>query len=273
MKQRISGNLCRVVTALFAVLLLFPVPSLPAAARTGTLSLTNLINKADMILRGTTSAGVYSMDIKTASYTRTFEFVEWDERAGGGRTIVKILGPALWRGYGTLKIGNQLMLYNPRTDHVTVVGESMLGDSWMGSHFSNDDLVKETRLAQDYTNKLVKTWSAPDNAGETATYYLIELSPKPTAPVAWGKILLEAWERGDVVMPVRLRYFRKPGDGKPQKTLSFSDVRQMGGRLIPATMVMTVTDKPGEYTSITCKDIRFDVAIPRDKFTEQALRQ
>jgi Outer membrane lipoprotein-sorting protein len=246
---------------------------MPAVVRADAPSIKDMVKKADMILRGATSAGVFSMEVKTASYSRSFQFVMWDDGRGSGRTTVKILGPALWRGYGTLKIGSQLKIYNPRTNHITVVGESMLGDSWMGSHFSYDDLVKETRLAQDYTNKLLKTWKATDETGKPATFFLIELSPNPTAPVAWGKILLEVWERGDAVMPVKTQYFRKPDSGKPERVLTFSDIKEMGGRLIPATMVMTVTGKPGEYTSITCKDIRFDVQIPDSKFTEQSLRQ
>lgn len=251
--------------------LLFLALCLPASVHADTLSLTELVNKADMVLRGTTSAGVFSMEVKTASYTRNFDFVMWDDSRGSGRTIVKILGPALWRGYGTLKIGGQLKIYNPRTNHITVVGESMLGDSWMGSHFSYDDLVKETRLAVDYDIKLLKTWKAPDETGKSADFTLVELTPKPIAPVAWGKIVAELWDRGSVVMPVRMQYFRKKDSKDPERVLTFSQVKEMGGRLVPAKMVMTVTDKPGEYTSITCKDIRFNVQIPDSKFTDQAL--
>ena len=260
-----------IMARFFSTVVLFLVLLMSAAARADALSLTDLVNKADMVLRGTTSAGVFSMEVKTASYTRNFDFVMWDDSRGTGHTIVKILGPALWRGYGTLKIGSQLKIYNPRTNHITVVGESMLGDSWMGSHFSYDDLVKETRLAVDYDIRLLKTWKAPDETGKSADFTLVELTPKPIAPVAWGKIVVEVWDRGNVVMPVRMQYFRKKDSKAPERVLTFSQVKVMGGRLVPAKMVMTVTDKPGEYTSITCKDIRFNVQIPDSKFTDQAL--
>jgi len=242
----------------------------PGAARAATLE--ELVKRADTVLRGQSSAGVFTMEIKTASYERSFEIVVWDESRGEERTLVKILGPALWRGHGTLKLGNQLKLYNPRTNHVTVVSHSMLGDSWMGSHFSNDDLVKETRLARDYAIRELKQWRARNELGQQVTFHLAELTPKPTAPVPWGKIVYEIRERGELVLPTRADYFRKASDATPERHLRFGDVKRLGGREVPARMEMTVTRKPGEHTRIIYKSITFDLKIPDSKFTEQALR-
>jgi hypothetical protein len=259
----------------FVFALLAPVMAAlawPAAARAAPTPLAELVRKADTVLRGTSSAGVFTMDVKTQSYSRSFKIVMWDDSQKEERTLIKILGPALWRGYGTLKVGSQLKLYNPKSDHITVVSNSMLGDDWMGSHFTNDDLVKETRLARHYNARLVKSWPGTDEKGQAATFHLVELRPKPTAPVAWGKILFELWERGDAVMPTKAEYFRKAAGGTADRTLVFSQVKQMGGRLVPARMAMTLAKKPGEHTAITYSDLRFDIAIPPAKFTEQALR-
>lgn len=239
-------------------------------ARAGRIE--ELIDKADMVLRGKSSAGVFSMEVKTRSYERSFKIVVWDESRDEERSLVKILGPALWRGYGTLKVGSQLKLYNPRTNHVTVVSHSMLGESWMGSHFTNDDLVKETRLARHFAPKLVKSYPGTNEAGEAVTFHRVALFPKPTAPVAWGKIVYELWERGETVLPTRADYYRKADGTRPERTLAFNQVRQLGGRLLPAKMQMTVASKPGEHTSITYHSVKFDIRIPGDKFTEQALR-
>lgn len=231
-----------------------------------------LINKADLIYQGTTSAAVFAMHIKTRSYERDYDVVMWDDSRHGDRALVKILGPALWRGFGTLKIGDSLKLYDPNSNRVTVVGQSMLGDSWMGSHFSNDDLVKDTHLAMDYDVKEVQR--SDGKLGErSGTYHEFALTPKPTAPVVWGRIVYRAFEAGDVVLPVRAEYFRKFDDRQPVRTIAFDDVAELGGRTIPRTMTITVTAKPGEATSITYKTIKFDVALPDEKFTEQALRR
>jgi hypothetical protein len=275
-------------------LLLGALLLLCGAARADDLG--RLIHKADTVSRGNSSAGVLEMEIKTESYHRTYQMVIWYDgsntgKSGGAggrtkkieKTLVKILGPAMWRGHGTLKIADQLKLYNPRTNHVTVVSHSMLGDSWMGSHFTNDDLVKETELARHFHHKLLKKWTGKDGAGHAVTFYRIKLTPKPSAPVAWGKIVYVIWERANVdggagggattVLPERAEYFRKVGNSRPDRTLTFSDVKKLGGREVPAKMTMTVAKKPGEHTSITYKKLKFDLKIPGSKFTEQALRR
>lgn len=251
--------------------LLIPLDRSRAEAAT---PLKELVRKADLVLRGKSSAGVFSMEIKTSSFRRSFKIVMWDSSIGKERTLIKILGPALWRGHGTLKQGSQLKIFNPRSNHVTVVSHSMLGDSWMGSHFTNDDLVKETRLARHYHSKLLRSKKGVVD-GRPVTHHEILLKPKPTAPVAWGKMIYSVWERdgGDLVMPVKAEYFRKASQKRPDRTMTFSHFKRMGGRLVPARMEMTVAKKPGEYTRITYKSVKFDIRIPDSKFTEQALRR
>jgi Outer membrane lipoprotein-sorting protein len=243
-----------------------------AAARADDTATKALVDKADRIYRGTTSAAVFEMHVKTASYERSYEVVVWDDSRHGDRALVKILGPALWRGFGTLKIGDSLKLYDPKSNRVTVVGQSMLGDSWMGSHFSNDDLVQETRLARDFDVKATGS-HAGELAGQRGTFHDLDLTPKPTAPVAWGRIAYQVFEAGDLVLPVRADYYRKAADRKAVRSIVFDDVASVGGRTIPKTMTITVAAKPGESTSITYKTIKFDVAIPDSKFTDQALRR
>ena len=263
-----------VTVALVLGLALGAVPAPASAAPTGPAADTvrRLLDKADMAYRGTTSAGVFDMKVKTSSFTRDYKVVMWDDSRGTDRTLVKILGPALWRGYGTLKVGDSLRLFNPTTNHVTVVGQSMLGDRWMGSHFTNDDLVKDTHLARDYHVALGKTWSGT-LAGKAGTFYQIKLTPRPTAPVAWGRIDYQLFEAGPMVVPVRADYYRKAGDRNAVRTMSFSDVHDLGGRTLPSSLTVTVASKPGEFTRIHYTALKFNVAIPSSKFTEQALRK
>jgi hypothetical protein len=236
-------------------------------------NLQALIQRADRIFRGTTSAAVMTMQVKTRSYERTYKLVDWDDSRGGSdKTLVKILGPTSWRGYATLKLGSQLKFYDPKTNHIQTVGSSLLGDSWMGSHFSNDDLVKETRLAVDYSLSLIASRPGKDSNGGAVTDYRIKLVPKPSAPVAWGRIEFELWTRDDIVMPVETGYFTRVADATPARMLTFSKVKELGGRLVPSVLEMRLTSKPGEFTRLTYEELRFDVAIPDSKFTEQALR-
>jgi hypothetical protein len=236
-----------------------------AGARAGEVQ--DLVRKADNAYRGDTAAGVFTMEVKTSSYQRSYKVVSWQDTRGADRALVKILGPALWRGYGTLKVGRQLKLFNPRSNHVTVVSHSMLGDSWMGSHFTNDDLVHETNLADDYEVSL----DGKRRKGD-AILYRIRMTPRPSAPVAWHHIEYTLSKTGDRVLPLEARYFRRADDERPTRTLTFSDVGELGGRQLPRKMTVTVADKPGEYTRITYNRLRLDVNIPASKFSEQALR-
>jgi len=248
--------------------------ALGAARPASADELSDLVDRADRAYRGETSAGVFDMEIVTKHYTRDYKVVAWDDSRGKqDRTLIKILGPALWRGNGTLKIGDKLEIYDPKTNHVTLVSASMLGDSWMGSHFSNDDLVKETRLADDYHVTLDKKWQGSSALGSASTFYRIRLTPKPTAPVAWARIVYEVVRAGDDVIPVRADYYRKASQTRPSRTAVFSDVQKLGGRMLPATLTMTVADKPGEHTAIHYVKLALGIEIPSSKFTEQALRK
>ncbi|MGH7296360.1 MAG: outer membrane lipoprotein-sorting protein, partial [Polyangiaceae bacterium] len=236
--------------------------------------LSDLVRRADHALRGGTTAAVLRMDIHTQAYDRSYSMVYWeDARApGGGDVLVKILGPALFRGFGTLKVGGRLTLYDPSSDRMTVLGNSMLGDSWMGSHFNNDDFVKDTDLARDYTVRQLAS-SSGNERGHAVVFHDLELRPRPTAPVSWDHILLRLYVDGGDVIPVRQDFFRRAGETAPYRTLTFSDVKPIGGRVAPTVLTMTVADKPGELTRVTYDQARFDVPLPAGKFTEQALRQ
>jgi len=270
MKQLIRLRLAPALLA--AAIVATPLGS--ARAGDADKEIQDLVEKADMAMRGDTSAGVFEMEIKTSSYERSYKIVMWDDRRGGHeRTLIKILGPALWRGFGTLKLDSQLKLYDPKTNHVTVVSHSMLGDSWMGSHFTNDDLVKETQLAKHYDTKLLKKWTAASALGKESTHYLVELTPKPTAPIAWDRIVYTIISDGKIALPTQADYYRKAKQKKPSRTMTFSDIGDLGGRTLPKVMKITVANKPGEHTLIKYAELKFDVKIPKQKFTEQALKK
>jgi outer membrane lipoprotein-sorting protein len=134
----------------------------------------------------------------------------------------------------------------------------------MGSHFTLDDLVKASQLARDYFTAL--SFAGERNGVEVDE---ITLTPRPEAVVVWGKIVLEV-RRADH-MPTRQRYYDE--DGKLVRELTFSDYKNMSGRLIPTRMVMRPMDKAGEQTTIVYKNILFDVAISEEMFSLNNLKR
>lgn len=258
----------RALPAAFGAVLCLATPARASAA-----SAQELIAQADHVLRGQTTAALLDMHIHTQSYDRSYSMLLWgDDRGGTSRALIKVLGPARWRGHGTLKVGAKLSLYDPSTDRITVLSSSMLGDTWMGSHFTNDDLVKETELSRDYTAHSVKAWSAPV-AGKAASFHLIQLDPTPRAPVAWDHILYELYEQDGVVVPTREEYYRRKQEPAATRTLTFDKVKTMDKRVVPTRLTVHVAAKPGEYTELVYQQLRFDADVPSSKFSEQELRR
>ena len=74
--------------------------------------------------------------------------------------------------------------YLPSVERVIKIPPSMMLQPWKGSDFTNDDLVKESSILDDYTHKVV---GATAVNGQDA--YQVEATPKPDAPVVWGRVL------------------------------------------------------------------------------------
>jgi hypothetical protein len=140
----------------------------------------------------------------------------------------------------------------------------MMAASWMGSHFTNDDLVKESRMADDYTFKI--TFS-----GEMEGQEIVEVTcyPKPDAAVVWGKVLVRALRRQ--YLPLFIKYYDE--DLVLARTMTFSQVSPLGGRLLPAVVTMVPEDKPEESTVIHYKKIDFDIDLKDDFFSLRTLQK
>lgn len=241
-----------------SLLLIGALWAAPAAAAEPTID--ELLRATDDITRGASSDATVEMHVKTASYERTMKMRIW--AAGAEKTLIRILEPAKDAGIATLKVDQNIWNYLPKVDRTMKVPAGMMSGSWMGSHFSNDDLVKENRLSEDF----VATITARPGA-DPAGVYVITLVPKPDAPVVWGSIV--ATIRADK-LPVSIAY--KDEQGATVRTMGFSDYRVFDGRLVPAKMTLIPADKPGELTEFSYLALDFDLAIPDSLFTLQALK-
>ncbi len=162
-----------------------------------------------------------------------------------------------------MKAEENIWNYLPKVERVIKIPTSMMMGSWMGSHFTNDDLVKESRLIRDYA---ITISFEGERAGTPVWEFT--LTPHPEAAVVWGRILLEVRQLD--LMPTWQRYYDEHGN--LVRTLTFGEYRQMGGRLIPARMEMRPADKPNEYTVITYRDLTFDVPFDDEFFSLRSLR-
>jgi outer membrane lipoprotein-sorting protein len=231
-----------------------PAPGSPEFPR-------HVMAKIDDLYRGQKSHGVIDMTVHTTHWTRTLSLESWS--LGKDFSLVRILQPKKEQGTATLKAHHDLFTYLSNTGRTVKITAGMMGGSWMGSHFTNDDLVQVSRLSDDYDIKLVFDG---DEGG--ARVYRFALVPKPNAPVVWGKV--EVTVRASDLQPVRTVYFGE--DGKAVRQMDSSDHKDVAGHRIPTRVVMRPLDGSGEYTQITWQKIDFNAAIDASFFSLQKLK-
>lgn len=241
-----------------AVLGLAMVPTVVEAADP---TVEELLDATDDVARGDSSHGKMTMHVKTKNYERTLEMEVWTR--GTEDSLVRILSPAKEAGTCSLKVGDNMWNYLPKIDRTMKIAGAALSGNWMGSHITNDDMVKQSRMREDYTYTLTGK-PAADGTG----VYVVELTPKPDAPVVWGTVRVSV--RPDK-MPERIEYFDEKGE--LIRTMSFLDVQQMGGRTLPATMRVEPADESGEFTEIRYAEMTFGVELSDRLFTLQALKK
>jgi outer membrane lipoprotein-sorting protein len=250
--------------ACLGALALITLTTQPALAEieTNDPDLRELLDATDDMQRGDSSMARIEMRIKTSRFERTVSMSAWSE--GTEKSLMVINSPAREKGIATLKVGDNIWNYLPKVDRTMKVPASMMSGAWMGSHFSNDDLVKENRLSEEFSYEL--TSRPPDNPEKA---WVIELKPKADAAVVWGRVVVRV--RDADRLPIDTRYYDE--DNVLVRTLSYEDVRELGGRSIPARMRVIPADKPGEFTEINYQELQFNVQIPPSTFTLQALRK
>lgn len=235
--------------------------ALPLTASAAEYSVEELLDATDDASRGASSHGKMSMQVKTDRYERTMKMEVWSR--GTDDSLIRILEPAKEKGVSTLKVGDNMWNYLPKVDRTLKIAGAALSGSWMGSHISNDDLVKSSRLKEDFTYTLTAE-PAADGSGA----YVIELVPKPDAPVVWGKVVVTV--RHDK-QPLETTYYDEKGE--LVRTMKFLDIKEMAGRTFPTVMRVEPADAPDEFTQIVYEEMEFDVELADRTFSLQSLKR
>ena len=232
----------------------------PAAAQSS--EGRELLDKVEKLLWGSTVQGDYEMTIATPRWQRTLGLKLWMDRPK--RSFVRIVSPAKEAGIGSLRIGSEMWNYLPNVERVIKIPPSMMLQPWMGSDFTNDDLVKESSILDDYTHKVIGV--VPLDGVDIVQ---IEAVPKPDAAVVWGRIVY--WVRRADSVPLRQEFFSERGERV--RVLSFSDVRKVGGRVLPTRWEMRPDAKPGNVTTVVLKDAVFNQPVEEEIFSQRNLQK
>ena len=241
---------------LLGVLLLAAGPA-PARAQTAR----EIVDRVDRMLRGNSSRADIVMEIATEHWTRSLAMRAWS--LGTEYALVRVKAPPREAGTATLKVRDEVWNYLPRVDRTIKIPPSLMMGSWMGSHFTNDDLVKESRMIDDYDIAI-----AFEGPRDGVAVWEFTLTPRPEAAVVWGRIIEQV--RKDDLMPTWARYYDDRGN--LARTMTFSEFRRFDGRLVPTVMVVRPADKPAERTTVRYRDLAFDVPLTPGFFSLRSLQ-
>jgi outer membrane lipoprotein-sorting protein len=244
---------------LIAVLLIFSITELFSQNPDAT----EIVRKADQKMKGEeTSVSTMTMRIVRPTWDRTISFKNWTK--GTRLSLALITAPAKEKGQTFLKRENEMWNWNPSINRMIKLPPSMLAQGWMGSDFTNDDLLNESSIVVDYEHHLTATEKV-----EGRDCYKIELTPKEDAPVVWGKILM--WISKEEYLQLKAEYYDE--DGFLVKTEHGYDVKEIGGRILPSKFELIPADKEGHKTIVTIEDITFNKPIKDSFFSQQNMKR
>jgi outer membrane lipoprotein-sorting protein len=232
----------------------------PAAARAQ--DATDIVTKAERHLRGKTNIAETTMRIVRPGWSREMSLKSWE--SGRDAAMILITAPARDAGTVFLKRGSEVWNWIPSIERIIKIPPSMMMQSWMGSDFTNDDLVKESSIVEDYSHAVVG-----DSTIEDRDCYVVELLPKPEAAVVWGKLRL--WITKKDYLELRVEYYDE--NGALEREMNMSDVKEMGGRLLPTVLEMHRPDQPNTKTVLRYRSVEFDTPIADGFFSEQNMKR
>ncbi len=221
-----------------------------------------IVKKADEKFRGESSKGVMRMSIVRPKWERTIEMKSWS--LGTEYFMVYITAPAKEKGQAYLKRENEMWQWLPSIERMVKLPPSMMMQSWMGSDFTNDDLMQESSIVRDYEKELIGTESF-----QGYECYKIELKPKPEAVVVWDKIIL--WVTKEEFYQLRADYYDEFGD--LVQTMSGSNIKMLDDRKLPATLTIEPADKPGHKTILEYVEMDFNIDIETSFFSQQRMKR
>jgi len=242
--------------AFISVLLLVPLTGYSLTGK-------EIIRRSEEAVRGNTLIASYEITIQTRRWERTMKMNSWEDRKTR-RSFSEITAPKKDAGNRFLLIDKTMRHYVPSLQQEIIISPSMMLQSWMGSDFTNDDIVKESSILEDY-NHILKGEETKDGH----ECYIIELQPKPGAPVVWGKIIYYA--RKPDYLPVRQEYYGERN--QLRRVMYCSEFKRVHNRVIPTFYKMETEGKKDRYTSIKILNARFNLKIPESVFTIQNLRR
>ena len=241
------------------ILLILPFPAITIFQE---LTAKEVVQKADKNMRGDTSLAKMTIKIVRPTWDREMDMIAWSK--GEDYAMVLVTSPAREKGTAFLKRKKEVWNWVPSIERNIKLPPSMMSQSWMGTDFTNDDLVREASTVSDYNHKHL---GMDTISGKEC--YKIEMIPKPSAAIVWEKVIV--WIDAKDFLQLKAEFYDE--DGELINILNSSEVKEMGGRKITSKLEMIPVDKEGYRTVIIYNDIVFNKEIKDDFFTTRNMKR
>ena len=225
-------------------------------------SAREIVQKADEKLRGKSSIMEMKMTIVRPTWTREVELKSWS--LGDNYALMYILAPSRDRGVVFLKRDKEIWNWQPSIERLIKLPPSMMMQSWMGSDFKNDDMVRQSSIVNDFSQEIVGNETI-----DGRECYKIELIPKESAAVVWGKVIL--WIDKKDYLELKSEFYDE--DGYLIHTMYGKSIKVMDNVLLPSVLEVIPADDPGNKTLVEYVSVDFDVPLNEDFFSVQQAKR
>jgi outer membrane lipoprotein-sorting protein len=244
------------------IFVIFVLLFFSATAISQDLTATEIVQKADNLQRGNSSRGTMIMKIIRPKWTREIRMKNWS--LGRDYSMTYIMAPPRDKGQVFLKRKNEMWNWVPSISRMIKIPPSMMSQGWMGSDYTNDDILKESSIVVDYDHKLIG-----EEEVSGIPCYEIEMLPKEEAAVVWGKVI--KWISKEKFWQLKSEYFDE--DGELIRTEIASKVKQYGDRKLPSHLEIIPADKPGQKTVVDVPEAEFNIKLEESFFSLQNMKR
>lgn len=222
----------------------------------------DILLKMEEVMRGEVLYSEMTMTIVRPRYEREVSIRSWIK--GRDYSMILITAPSRDRGTTFLMRGNNIWNYDPRIDRTTRMPSSMMAQSWMGSDFTNDDLVRDSDIIEDYDHRVLRT-----EAYEGRECYVIESIPKPESAIVWGKVKM--WIAEDSYIQLRMEQYDQRD--RLVNEIQFDEIRNFGERELPSRMTVYPVDKENHKTILFYQKMDFEIDIDEGFFSLENMQR
>jgi outer membrane lipoprotein-sorting protein len=217
-----------------------------------------ILQKMDRLYKSDSSIATMQMSVINPDWQRQMKLKAWTN--GLEQSFITILYPNKDKGISTLKKNKQMWNYFPKINKVIKIPPSMMMGSWMGSDFTNDDLVKENTYQDDYSAKMLQ---------EDESQYYIELTPRAETVTVWGKVVLTVEKKRTI--PLKEIFYNEKGE--QVRIITFDKVQKVQNKELPMRLTLESLKKKGHKTIVEYIDVKFDMKLPDNIFSLRNLKK